>query len=193
MGPDLLQAAERGEAGPEADFVPLTPITTAQEWMDLILRCDTVEFDIVDTPPPQNLPVVVNILRTVEQYLPGTSHTAWKVINNWRISPVNRLASLHDLEDILTRLAAAAMHMLTGEYVAYMSPEEARVAAEDFVDSMEFTGQQISDFDATRRVGLVRVASIARKQLKLKVDDLAKDAPASQSSAVSWDDGNIPF
>lgn len=60
---DLLQAAERGEAGPEADFVPLGPLMSARELMRLLLRCDTVLLDIDDKPGPDAFRPVVTVDR----------------------------------------------------------------------------------------------------------------------------------
>lgn len=191
---DLLQPDERDAAGPEADFVPLTTPSSAREWMEWILRCDAVQFDIIDDPSQDYLSDVVHTLKTVEKFLPGTSHTDSRMLNSWRSSAVNRLQALHELESIMTALMNAGLHIIVGEYVAYMSPEEARLAAEDFVDCMEFTSQQVSDFDATKRVGLARLVSTSRKQLKVKVDDLAKADPASHTSeALRYNDHDAPF
>ena len=137
---------------------------------------------------------MVSTLRIAEQYFPGTPHTSWETLDKWRSSAVDRLEGLLDLENILTELATSDMHMLVGEYVAYMSREEAHAAAQDFVDAMEFTGSQGSDFDPRKRVGLVRVVSSSRMQFKVRVDDLATENPARPPTPTASDpDSDIPF
>ncbi len=191
---DLLQAAERGEAGPEADFVPLGLLASARELMDLLLRCHTVLLDIEDKPSPDAFHHVVSTLRAFERLLPGTKRSDWELLSTWRSSAVDRLEGLLVLEGSMSALTEAGMHMLAGEYVADMAPEEAHAAAQDFVDAMEFTGLSGSDFDPRKRVGLLRVAQASRKQAKAKVGDMAREkvaAPAPEAVATSADD--CPF
>ena len=188
---DLLQAAERGEAGPEADFVPLGPLTSARELMDLLLRCDTVLLDIEDKPSLDAFRHVVTTLRAFERLLPGTKRSDWELLSTWRSSAVDRLEGLLVLEGSMSALTEAGMHMLAGEYVADMAPEEAHAAAQDFVDAMEFTGLSGSDFDPRKRVGLLRVVQASRKQAKAKVDDMAQEkatVPTPEPAAASADD-----
>ncbi len=107
---------------------------------------------------------------------------------------MDRLEGLLVLEGTMSALAEAGMHMLAGEYVADMAPEEAHAAAQDFVDAMEFTGLSGSDFDPRKRVGLLRVVQASRRQAKAKVDDMAREkatAPASEPAAALADD--CPF
>jgi transcriptional regulator with XRE-family HTH domain len=190
---DLLQAEERGETGPEADFVPLGPLASARELMDLLLRCDTVLLDVEDRPSPDALRHVVATLRAFERLLPGTRNTDWALLSAWRSSAVERLEGLLVLEETISALARAEMHMLAGEYVADMTPEEAHAAAQEFVDAMEFTGLSGSDFDPRKRVGLLRVVQASRRQVKTKVGDMAQEraAPRPQPAAAETDD--LPF
>lgn len=183
---DLLQAAEQGEAGPEADFVPLGPLASARELMDLLLRCDTVLLDVDDRPSPDAFRQVVATLRAFERLLPGTKHMDWELLGTWRASAVNRLEGLLVLEATMAALAEAEMQLLAGEYVADMAPEEAHAAAQDFLDAMEFTGLSGSDFDPRKRVGLLRVVQAYRRQAKVRVDDMAREkatAPVSGPAA----------
>lgn len=190
---DLLQAEERGEAGPEADFVPLGPLASARDLMNLLLRCDTVLLDVEDRPSSDILRHVVATLRAFERLLPGTRHTDWELLSAWRSSAVDRLEGLLVLEGTVSALAEAGMHMLAGEYIADMAPEEAHAAAQDFVDAMEFTGLSGSDFDPRKRVGLLRVVQASRRQAKAKVGDMAREreARAAEPAAVGTDD--LPF
>jgi transcriptional regulator with XRE-family HTH domain len=191
---DLLQSDERGEAGPEAEFVPLTPLNSARDLMGLVLRCDTVRLDIIDNSAQENRQRVVHVLRQAEQYLPNTPRTSWDALNKWRSSAVDRLDGLSVLENILTELAGADMHMLIGEYVALMCPEEAYAAAQAFVDAMEFTGLKGSDFDPRKRVGLLHVVNTSRRQVKVRVDDLATESPDRRPVVEPIDGGDdIPF
>ncbi|MGG5812228.1 helix-turn-helix domain-containing protein [Falsiroseomonas sp. CW058] len=186
---DLLQPAEREGAGPEVDFVPLAPLGSARELMELLLRCDAVLLDIEDRPRPDTLQSLLATLRCFERLLPGTGHTDWDTLGTWRASAVGRLEGLLVLEEMTGALAEAGMHLLAGEYVADMTPSEAQAAAEDFVDSMEFTGLSGSDFDPRKRVGLLRVVQAGRRQGKVKVDDMARErAPAPEPAAAAPDD-----
>lgn len=191
---DLLQPEERAEAGPEAEFVPLMPLVSPRELMDLLMRCGTVQLDVIDKPSQENLRPVVSTLRTAERYFPGTPRTSWEILNKWRSSAVDRLEGLLDLENILTELAESGMHILGGEYLAHMSHEEAHAAAQDFVDAMEFSGLRGSAFDPRKRVGLLRVANASRKQFKVRVDDLAPENAANSALTASPDsDDELPF
>jgi len=191
---ELLQAAERSEAGPEADFVPLGPLASARELMDLLLRCETVLLDIEDKPGPEAFRAVVEALRAFERFLPGTQRADWTLLSTWRASAVDRLEGLLVLEETTAALAEAGMHMLAGEYVAEMGPEEAHAAAQDFVDAMEFTGLSGSDFDPRKRVGLLRVVQISRKQTKAKVEDMAQQRPpASARETAPTEADDLPF
>ncbi len=190
---DLLQAEQRGETGPEADLVPLGPLASARELMELLLRCDTVLLDVEDRPSSDVLRHVVATLRAFERLLPGRRSTDWALLDAWRSSAVDRLEGLLVLEETVSALAQAELHMLAGEYVADMMPEEAHAAAQDFVDAMEFTGLSGSDFDPRKRVGLLRVVQASRRQGKTKVGDMAQErgAPLPEPSVVETDD--LPF
>lgn len=175
---DLLQPTEGEGAGPEADFVPLVLLGSARELMELLLRCDAVLLDVEDRPRPDALQGLVATLRPFERLLPGTVHTDWDTLGTWRSSAVGRLEGLLVLEGTIAALTDAGMHMLAGEYVADMTPAEARAAAEDFVDAMEFSGLNGSDFNPRKRVGLLRVVQVARRQAKVKVEDMARERAA---------------
>lgn len=190
---DLLQPTEREEAGPEADFVPLRPLGSTRELMELLLRCDGVLLDVEDRPRSDVLQALPTVLRAFERLLPGTKHTDWDLLGTWRSSAVDRLEGLLVLEGTMAALADVGMHMLAGEYVASMAPSEARAAAEDFVDSMEFTGLSGSDFDPRKRVGLLRVVQASRLQTKVKVIDMAGQAAASETESAAAVPDDWPF
>jgi transcriptional regulator with XRE-family HTH domain len=190
---DILRSDERGEAGADAHFITLIPLASIRELMDFAIRCDTVILDIVDTPEKDNVGLVVAILRELERCLPGTARSSWELLSKWRSSAVDRLEGILELEAIIGSLANTGMHVLVAEYIAFMSPEEAHSAAQNFVDSMEFTGLQGSDFDPRKRVGLLRVANLARGQLKIKVDDLATENPNASSAKETSTVDDLPF
>lgn len=188
---DLVRPAERDGAGPEADFVPLGPLGSARDLMDLLLRCDAVLLDVEDRPSPDALLGLVATLRPFERLLPGSKDADWSTLAAWRSSAVGRLEGLVVLEGTMEALAAVGMHMLAGEYVADMTPSEAHAAAQDFVDSIEFTGLSGSDFDPRKRVGLLRVVQVGRRQAKVKVDDMARErevASSAEPAAAASDD-----
>lgn len=180
---DLLQAADRKEAGPEADFVPLGPLTSERELMELLLRCDAVSLDIDARPGPEDHEALVATLRAFERLLPGTRQTDWEVLATWRASAVDRPEGLLVLERTTSALARCGLHMLAGEYIAAMSREEAHAAAQDFVDAMEFTRLSGSDFDPRKRVGLLRVTRTSERQAKAKVDDMAQEIERPKPAA----------
>lgn len=192
---DILRPGKEAEAGPQASFVPLAPLRSARELMDLLLKCDAAALDLEDDPPEDKTMAVILTLQDLEQLLPGDPNIDRDTLRGWRTSAAERLRGTAHVNGIVTALAAAGLHLLVGEYIAHLDDEEARAAAQGYVDALE-----VADFvlvvppaqpDYRKRVALLRVAKRARSQLRVKVDDLARSEAPSGDSAPGTDD--LPF
>lgn len=184
---EMLSPEERAVTGPGRASVPLTPVGSARELMDLLLRCDRCSLDVLDDPDPSLTGTVVRALRQLEKLTPGSARVDRKVINAWRDSAADRLRGLARLQACLEALAGAGFHLLAGDYRAFLD-DEVLMAAPDYIDILE--PDHLYAFpspgpEASRQVGFLRVAKRSRTSHEVTVDDLFTPEPAT-------DDGESP-
>jgi transcriptional regulator with XRE-family HTH domain len=99
------------EAGLEANLIPLRPVDDARELVELFLRCDRCDFDLLDQPVPDRLEAVIGAIRRLEGFFPGHDDVA-PVHARWRRSLAERLSAQEDVSSCLTELAATDLHLL---------------------------------------------------------------------------------
>jgi hypothetical protein len=97
--------------------------------MQLLLRCDQCNLDVLDDPEPALIGRVVATVRRLETFMPGNTRTDPTTVGRWRSSAADRLEATTWLQDCLAELADAGLHLLAGEYTACLDDDEANAAA----------------------------------------------------------------
>lgn len=196
-----LALTEDGNPLDETVPVPLRPLASGKELVEVILRCDQVRLDLLDDLPDEaSLFSVRNTLADMEDYLPGTAKFQWEIVQGWRTHASERLYAIERCQSQLTGLKEDGVHLLLGEYVAEMNEFEAAGEAQNYVDMLEvqdITGIQPESPNYTKRVGVLLLARLDRTAYNLPVDDRFMPREPSQSGSGARDedfyDPDIPF